>query len=142
MIRPGPIEAWPGQALPLGAHFDGAGTHFSLFSEAAESVVCACSTTTASSRRSHSRRWMPYFDWASDRAPATPLHESIIYEVHVKGLTARHPGMPETVPTTARSRMTPRLRQSPTLVPAGAPGAPPAALVPGTGHLRHLDGDA
>jgi len=37
----------------------------------------------------------PYFDWSTDRRPDRPLHESIIYEVHVKGFTARHPGIPE-----------------------------------------------
>jgi isoamylase len=37
----------------------------------------------------------PYFDWGIDRPPNTPLHESIIYEVHVKGFTARHPEIPE-----------------------------------------------
>jgi glycogen operon protein len=37
----------------------------------------------------------PYFDWSSDRRPDRPLHESIIYELHVKGFTARHPGIPE-----------------------------------------------
>ena len=37
----------------------------------------------------------PYFDWANDRSPDVPLHESVIYEVHVKGFTMRHPGIPE-----------------------------------------------
>ena len=37
----------------------------------------------------------PYFDWANDRPPGTPLHETIIYEVHVKGFTATHPEIPE-----------------------------------------------
>jgi isoamylase len=37
----------------------------------------------------------PYFDWGNDRHPRTPLHESVIYEVHVKGFTARHPDIPE-----------------------------------------------
>jgi isoamylase len=37
----------------------------------------------------------PYFDWGSDRPPGTPLHESVIYEVHVKGFTVRHPEVPE-----------------------------------------------
>ncbi len=37
----------------------------------------------------------PFFDWSSERRPDRPLHESIIYEVHVKGFTARHPGIPE-----------------------------------------------
>jgi glycogen operon protein len=37
----------------------------------------------------------PFFDWSNDRAPTTPLHETIIYEVHVKGFTARHPDIAE-----------------------------------------------
>jgi len=37
----------------------------------------------------------PYFDWAADRRPHTPWHETIIYEAHVKGFTMRHPGVPE-----------------------------------------------
>lgn len=37
----------------------------------------------------------PYFDWASDRAPHTPYHETVIYEAHVKGMTQTHPGIPE-----------------------------------------------
>jgi glycogen operon protein len=37
----------------------------------------------------------PYFDWASDRAPRTPYHETVIYEAHVKGLTQTHPAIPE-----------------------------------------------
>jgi isoamylase len=37
----------------------------------------------------------PYFDWDNDRHPRTPWHESVVYEVHVKGLTQRHPGIPE-----------------------------------------------
>ena len=37
----------------------------------------------------------PYFDWSTDRRPDRPLHESIIYELHVKGFTALHPDIPE-----------------------------------------------
>ena len=37
----------------------------------------------------------PFFHWASDRAPRTPYHETIIYEAHVKGMTQTHPGIPE-----------------------------------------------
>ena len=33
----------------------------------------------------------PDFDWGSDRPPRIPWHETVIYEVHVKGFTARHP---------------------------------------------------
>jgi len=37
----------------------------------------------------------PFFDWAGDHAPRTPLEDTIIYEVHVKGFTQRMPGIPE-----------------------------------------------
>jgi isoamylase len=36
----------------------------------------------------------PYFDWADDRSPRTPYHETLIYEAHVRGLTLRHPEVP------------------------------------------------
>ncbi|BAX92384.1 glycogen debranching protein GlgX [Mycobacterium shigaense] len=39
----------------------------------------------------------PFFDWAFDRAPLTPYHETVIYEAHVKGLTQTHPGIPESL---------------------------------------------
>jgi len=34
------------------------------------------------------------FDWRGDRPPAIPLHRSVIYECHVKGLTRLHPEVP------------------------------------------------
>ncbi|HWE54256.1 MAG TPA: glycogen debranching protein GlgX [Acidimicrobiales bacterium] len=37
----------------------------------------------------------PAYDWKGDRPPRTPLDESIIYETHVKGLSQRHPDVPE-----------------------------------------------
>jgi glycogen operon protein len=37
----------------------------------------------------------PGFDWEGVEAPRTPLDRSVIYEVHVKDLTARHPGVRE-----------------------------------------------
>jgi len=37
----------------------------------------------------------PFFDWGSDRAPDISLHDSVIYEVHVKGFTQTHPDIPE-----------------------------------------------
>jgi isoamylase len=37
----------------------------------------------------------PFFDWANDRPPGTPYNETVIYEAHVRGLTLRHPGVPE-----------------------------------------------
>ena len=34
------------------------------------------------------------FDWSGDRRPDHALHDSVIYELHVKGFTARHPDLP------------------------------------------------
>jgi glycogen operon protein len=36
----------------------------------------------------------PEFAWGDDAPPSVPLIESLIYECHVKGLTALHPGVP------------------------------------------------
>ena len=35
------------------------------------------------------------FTWGNDRAPKTPWHETVIYELHVKGFTELHPHVPE-----------------------------------------------
>ncbi|MGA2215146.1 MAG: glycogen debranching protein GlgX, partial [Bryobacteraceae bacterium] len=37
----------------------------------------------------------PYFDWEEDRALCLPLSDAVIYELHVKGFTKRHPEVPE-----------------------------------------------
>jgi len=37
----------------------------------------------------------PHFDWGGDRRPDTPLHETVIYEAHVKGMTKCHPDVPD-----------------------------------------------
>lgn len=39
----------------------------------------------------------PNFDWEGDRPPNIPLHESVIYELHVKGFTQTHPDIPENI---------------------------------------------
>ncbi|HVG06150.1 MAG TPA: glycogen debranching protein GlgX [Thermoanaerobaculia bacterium] len=36
----------------------------------------------------------PWFDWVNDYLLRIPWHESVIYEVHVKGFTMRHPEIP------------------------------------------------
>jgi isoamylase len=37
----------------------------------------------------------PSFDWEGDRPPETPWEDTVIYETHVKGFSARHPGISE-----------------------------------------------
>ena len=36
----------------------------------------------------------PFFDWRMEHHPNVPLDETILYEVHVKGFTKLHPGVP------------------------------------------------
>ena len=36
----------------------------------------------------------PAFSWGNDAPPDTPWHKTIIYELHVKGFTMRHPAVP------------------------------------------------
>jgi isoamylase len=37
----------------------------------------------------------PAFTWGDDAPPRTPWHETVIYELHVKGFTRLHPDVPE-----------------------------------------------
>jgi isoamylase len=174
------VEVWPGNPQPFGASFDGVGTNFAVFTEAAERVELCLFDDDGSEERvdlpemtghvwhgyvhgvtagqrygfrvhgpfepdegwwchpskllldPYARavegevRWdeavfpyrfdapdgpvndadsapyvprsvvvSPFFEWNDDRPPRTPWHETVIYEVHVKGFTARHPDVPE-----------------------------------------------
>ena len=174
------MKIWPGKPYPLGTNYDGGGTNFSLFSEAAERVeLCLfddqgrqtgvdlpevtafcwhgylpevmpgqrygyrvhgpyepdkglrCNPAkllldpyakAIAGRVEWNEAVFPYrfddpegapndgdsapfmpksvvidpsFDWGDDRHPNTPWNETVVYEVHVKGFTARHPEVPE-----------------------------------------------
>ncbi|MGI8984320.1 MAG: glycogen debranching protein GlgX [Acidimicrobiales bacterium] len=174
------MELWPGRPYPLGATWDGEGTNFALFSEAAHGVeLCLFGNKRAETRipltevtahvwhgyvpgvspgqlygfrvsgayepewgqRFNPKKLLldPYakvvhgdldwhnsvfgytvgksdkvrdnrdsashvprsvvadtlFPWGEDRLPRREWHETVIYEVHVKGFTMRHPGVPE-----------------------------------------------
>ncbi|KPI22874.1 glycogen debranching enzyme GlgX [Actinobacteria bacterium OV320] len=174
------MQVWSGEAYPLGATYDGAGTNFAVFTEVADRVeLCLLhddgSETAVELRetdafvrhayvpgimpgqrygfRVHgpwdpfqgvlcnsakllidpyakaiagSLGWHPalfghqvgfsryrrddqdsaphtmtsvvinsFFDWGDDRRPRTEYHHTVIYEAHVKGLTMRHPELPE-----------------------------------------------
>ncbi|HSB80137.1 MAG TPA: glycogen debranching protein GlgX [Candidatus Methylomirabilis sp.] len=39
----------------------------------------------------------PAFTWGEDRPPRIPWNETVIYEVHLKGFTARHPDIPKSL---------------------------------------------
>ncbi|HEY6556416.1 MAG TPA: glycogen debranching protein GlgX [Polyangiaceae bacterium] len=174
------FEIWPGEPYPLGAYFDGSGTNFAVFSEAAEKVELCLFDEAGKETRVTLPEWLgnvwhgymrgvgpgqrygyrvhgpydpahghrcnphkllldpyaraieggviwnealfsyllddpngarndhdsatfmpkcvvvsPYFDWREDHRPRTPWHKTVIYEAHVKGVTMRHPEIPE-----------------------------------------------
>jgi len=37
----------------------------------------------------------PAFTWGEDRSPRTPWHDTVIYEMHVRGFSKTHPDIPE-----------------------------------------------
>ncbi|HEX4338796.1 MAG TPA: glycogen debranching protein GlgX [Polyangiaceae bacterium] len=39
----------------------------------------------------------PSFEWGSDTRPGIPHHRTVIYEAHVRGMTMRHPAVPENI---------------------------------------------
>ena len=163
--------AWPGAPFPLGAHWDGEGTNFALWSTTSTGVtVCLFDDNGAETRiplgDSTYHVWHGYvpgvgpgqrygfrvdgpfdpsrglfhnpakllvdpyaraiegdfvedpsvypgsgadsaacvprgvvthdaFPWGDDHPPHVPWDDTVIYELHVKGFTARHPGVPE-----------------------------------------------
>ncbi|TSE01241.1 glycogen debranching protein GlgX [Skermania sp. ID1734] len=71
---------------PYGKAFDGAfDGHESLHNYGMDTLGHTMTTVVIN----------PYFDWGADRQPNRPYHETVIYEAHVKGLTATHPAVPE-----------------------------------------------
>ncbi|GAB3313013.1 glycogen debranching protein GlgX [Geodermatophilus aquaeductus] len=174
------VEVWPGSPAPLGAHWDGTGTNFALWSAGATAVdLCLFDPDGTEHRHRlqetthqvwHGRlpgvgpgqrygyrvhgpwdpgagnRWNPAkllldpyaravdgdltldpalfgyradgpdtgpadprdsapfvprgvvvhdsFPWGGDRRPATSWSDTVVYELHVKGATMRHPGVP------------------------------------------------
>jgi glycogen operon protein len=55
----------------------------------------AMDTRDNGSRAFKGRVVQDHFDWQSDRPPGTPLADSVFYEVHVRGFSKLHPGVPE-----------------------------------------------
>ncbi len=49
------------------------------------------------------------FDWEGDRQMRIPWHNTIIYEVHVKGFTKRHPELPEQIRGTYAGLASPQI---------------------------------
>ncbi len=67
----------------FGYQFDGAGLHIEIDERDSAAFAPLGVIVDAS------------FNWGDDRPPRTPLRDTLIYELHVKGFTKRHPGVPE-----------------------------------------------
>ncbi|RVW05671.1 glycogen debranching protein GlgX [Rhodococcus xishaensis] len=71
---------------PYGKAFDGAfDGHPSLYTYGEDSLHHTMTTVVIN----------PFFEWGADRPPRTPYHETLLYEAHVKGMTATHPDLPK-----------------------------------------------
>src|SRR5690554_6058645 len=49
------------------------------------------------------------FDWGDEKRPNTPLHDSIIYELHVKGFTTLHPDLDPSIRGTYKGLSHPKV---------------------------------
>jgi isoamylase len=56
--------------------------------------AAACSSSDDAGLMMKSVIVNPYFNWSNEHRPHTPLEDTIIYELHVKGFTKRHPALP------------------------------------------------
>ena len=72
----------------------------------------------------------PAFDWGDDRPPRTPWPETLIYELHVKGFTWRHPEVPNDLRGTYRG-----LASAPVLRHLQALGVTAVELLPVHQHV-------
>lgn len=77
----------------------------------------------------------PAFSWGDDRPPRTAWHETVIYEVHVRGFTMRHPEIPESLRGTYAG-----MASEPAIRHLKALGVTAVELLPVHAHLddRHL----
>ena len=51
----------------------------------------------------------PAFTWGDDRRPMVPWDKTVIYEAHVRGMTQRHPAIPEELRGTFRGMAAPEI---------------------------------
>ena len=115
-VRPGPALRLPGaralQPAPRPSLQSQQGRHGSIRAGGRRAPCdgtrrCSASARARTTRRSTRATAPPYaplaavvdsaFTWGGDRPLRTPWHETLIYELHVKGFTALHPDIPETL---------------------------------------------
>ena len=81
------LDPW---AREIVGRFDWRGAHFGADREHPQHMDTRDNGSEAlKARVVHDR-----YDWRGDKAPATPLADTVIYELHVRGFTRRLPGVP------------------------------------------------
>src|ERR671929_154163 len=88
------FRVWPGKPYPLGATWDdslfgypvgkGGKDDDLVRDERDNAAFCPLASVIDTA-----------FTWGDDRPPRTPWHKTLIYEAHVRGLTMKHPEVPE-----------------------------------------------
>jgi hypothetical protein len=74
-------------------------TPSSATASAARKKTSRSTSTTAPPACRKSRVIDPAFTWGDDRPPRIPFHDTVIYELHVRGFTMRHPEIPPEAPS-------------------------------------------
>ena len=85
------LDPWAREIVAPPGGFDWQGAHFG-----ADRVHPQHLDAQDNARDAHKARVVAdAFDWQGDRPPATPLADSVIYEIHVRGFSRQLPGVPE-----------------------------------------------
>ncbi len=85
------LDPWAREIVTPPGGFDWRGPHFGADREFPQQI-----DTHDNAAGAHKARVVAeHFDWQDDRPPATPLVDTVLYEMHVRGFTKRMPGVPE-----------------------------------------------
>ncbi len=84
------LDPWAREIVAPPGGFDWRGPHFGADREHPQ----AMDTRDNAAQAFKARVVQDHFDWQADRPPGTPLADSVLYEVHVRGFSQLHPGVP------------------------------------------------
>ena len=85
------LDPWAREIVPPPGGFDWRGPHFGADAEFSQDL-----DTRDNGRQAHKARVVQdHFDWQGDHPPATPLADTVLYEMHVRGFSRLMSGVPE-----------------------------------------------
>ncbi len=85
------LDPWAREIVLPSRGFDWRGPHFG----SERGHPSAMDTRDNAAQALKARVVHESFDWQGDQPPATPLAETVLYEVHVRGFSQRQPALPE-----------------------------------------------